>query len=128
MTLRVVAGAIVDGPRLLAALRGPGMSSPNLWELPGGKVEPGESDADALIRELREELGITVEVGRALGHVNHGRIELHAYLAVVTAGTPTPLEHAELRWVDAEALERLVWAPADRPFLGPLAERLARMR
>ena len=127
--IRVVAGAIfhrIDGrPHVLAALRGPTMSTPDVWELPGGKVEPGETDPAALARELAEELGIDVEVGAHLGTVHTDHILLVAY-ATSLRGTrmPVPTEHAALTWVDAEGLDGLDWAVADRPLLDPVRRAL----
>ncbi|MEZ4321018.1 MAG: (deoxy)nucleoside triphosphate pyrophosphohydrolase [Myxococcota bacterium] len=123
-SIRVVAGAVLDGESVLCALRSPTMSTPNRWELPGGKVEPGESDASALVRELREELGITVRVGAHLGTSVHGRIELVAYLATLESGVPRPTEHAEIRWVPATELGALDWADADVPLVHALRDRV----
>ena len=126
--IRVVAGAIINNGVLLAALRGPGMSQAGLWELPGGKVEPGESDRVALARELSEELGITVCVGDYLAQSEHtypGKIvRLVSYACRIEAGTPAATEHAELCWVSAEQLDTLTWAPADLPLLAAVRARL----
>ncbi len=103
------------------------MSTPDVWELPGGKVEPGESDAAALQRELAEELGITVDVHESLGTSRTDHIVLAAYtatLARTSATTPVPTEHAALRWVDAAGLDALDWAPADRPLLASVRRAL----
>ncbi|MCB9673151.1 MAG: (deoxy)nucleoside triphosphate pyrophosphohydrolase [Alphaproteobacteria bacterium] len=126
--IRVVGAAIVRDGAVLAALRGPSMSAPGLWELPGGKVEPGESDREGLARELREELGVDVVVGEHLGTGSHGRVELHVYVATLVSGEPVAREHAELRWVGPDALGTLGWAPADRPVLKPLATLLRQTR
>lgn len=118
---RVVGAAILLEGKLLVALRGPGQRQAGLWELPGGKVEPGEDDAGALARELREELGVDAEVGQYLGEVEHtyssGAIVLAAYTCTLVGGVPRAREHAELRWVDADTITELTFAPADRPLL-----------
>lgn len=125
----MVAGAILDGGRVLAARRGPGRAHAGLWELPGGKVEPGESDAQALARELMEELGIEVSVGACIGTSTwEGRLVLVAYACHVVVGEPVRTEHTELRWVPAASLGELSWAPADVPLLEPLAACLRSSR
>ncbi len=119
--IRVVAGAILENGRLLAALRGPGMSQAGLWELPGGKVEPDEDDRTALARELSEELGIAVDVGDFIASHDHAypgkTVRLVAYACQIIRGIPTATEHADLRWVDAVGIDGLTWAPADIPLL-----------
>lgn len=126
--LRVVAGAVVRGGRVLVARRGPGQSLAGFWELPGGKVEPDESDAEALVRELQEELEIRVRVVDALGEsawtAGQRDILLVAYTCELVHGEPRALEHDALAWRDASGLEDLDWAPADRPLLAPLREVL----
>jgi 8-oxo-dGTP diphosphatase len=118
--VRVVVGAVLrdGGGRVLAARR----ASPPGWELPGGKVEPGESEPAALVRELREELGVAVEVGSRVGpDVPIGPdLLLRAWTAVLTAGEPTALEHAELRWLAEDELDSVAWLPADRPVVATL--------
>lgn len=123
--IRVVAGALVQRGRLLGARRPDHKAHGGFWELPGGKVEPGESDADALIRELREELDVDVEVFGEVGRFVGTRIELVAYEVRVRSGTVTALEHAELRWLDAHALWTVPWAEADVPLVRALEPRLS---
>ena len=125
MRVRVVAAVLEEGGQFLAARRGPDQRHPGQWELPGGKVEPGESDAQALSRELREELGVEVVVGAHLGTSVHDYpdlpIELVAYHCILYSGRPEALEHAELRWVAPDQLSTLDWAPADRPLIDLLS-------
>ena len=111
----VVGAAIVRDGRLLAARR---RTPPVGWEFPGGKVEDGESDVGALLRECREELGVTIEAGGLLGEVAHGPIVLRVYLAGLVDREPQPLtDHDELRWCAAGELDALDWLPADRSLL-----------
>ena len=89
------------------------------WELPGGKVDPGESDNAAVVRECEEELGVTVElidrIGDDLSIGVHGI--LRVWSARIVGGELRAIEHAELRWVSADALDDLDWMPADRPLI-----------
>jgi 8-oxo-dGTP diphosphatase len=95
------------------------------WEFPGGKVERGESDAEALIRECDEELGVRVEIGDQIGvdvPIAHGRAILRVYLARLAEDTvPRPIEHAALRWLAADELNAVPWLPADAPIVAALA-------
>jgi 8-oxo-dGTP diphosphatase len=124
--VRVVVGAVLRDAhgRVLAARR----RRPAGWELPGGKVEPGETEPAALVRELREELGITVEVGDRVGpDVPIGAdLLLHAWTAALTDGEPAALEHAELRWLAPDELDTVPWLPADRPIITSLTIRQPR--
>jgi 8-oxo-dGTP diphosphatase len=127
----VVGAAVVDDlvapRRLLAARRSDPPSLAGRWELPGGKVEPGESPADALHRELREELGIAVLLGGELADDGarawplSDRYEMRVWLAAVTEGTPTPLtSHDRLRWLAPSAWDDVDWLDGDRPVLRAL--------
>ncbi len=114
----VVGAAILHDGRLLAARRCPPSKLAGGWELPGGKVEAGETDRDALVREIREELGVEV----ALGDRVHGEwacgptMVLRVYIAVVVDGMPEPLqEHDQLRWLTVDELFDVAWLPADLP-------------
>jgi 8-oxo-dGTP diphosphatase len=126
--LHVVGAAIVEGDRCLVAQRGPSMPLPGAWELPGGKVEPGEDPREALRREIAEELGIRVEVGEFLGQgcaeAEGRRVVLDVYLARWRSGRIELAEHQAWRWVDAEEIPGLSWAAADLPVLPALATHL----
>ena len=119
--MQVVVGAVVldAGGRVLAARR----VTPDGWEFPGGKVEPGETEPAALARELREELGVEVEVGARVGPEVPipGGYVLRVWTVRLTAGEPARLEHAELRWLAPEDLDTVAWLPADRPIAAALA-------
>lgn len=114
--IRVVAAVWERGGRLFAARRPPDKMHGGLWELPGGKVDPGETDEAALARELREELGIDARVGEQVGIAATAEIDLVAY-RVEADGEPTPTEHDAIRWCTAAEIATLAWAPADRPLL-----------
>ena len=126
MSQIVVAGALISGATLLVAQRQRPPELAGLWELPGGKVALGETETDALVRELREELGVDVVVGERLGaDVPVGEsLILRAYLVAHTGGAVHPHDHRALRWVGADELDSLDWVPADRAWLPELAKRL----
>jgi 8-oxo-dGTP diphosphatase len=130
----VVAAAIVaPGPptRVLAAQRAYPKSLAGQWELPGGKVEPGESDVAALVRECREELGVAIDVldrvGADLPAVDPA-FTLRVWWARVAAGEPQPHQHSALRWLAADELDDVDWLPADRPLVVPLRAGLVDWR
>lgn len=122
----VVGVAIIKTGRVLAAQRAYPDTLAGLWELPGGKVAAGESATEAGVREVREELGCTVEVGAPLGRpvpIRPG-LALQVHPASLTGGVPVPTEHAALRWLGPEELDDVDWLAADRPFLPALGEML----
>jgi 8-oxo-dGTP diphosphatase len=122
----VVAGALISGGTLLVAQRERPPELAGLWELPGGKVSAGESDATALARELDEELGIEVTVGARIGCdvALNDQMTLRAYLVTQTGGSVQPRDHRALRWVGAAELDGLAWVPADRGWVPDLAAAL----
>jgi 8-oxo-dGTP diphosphatase len=127
---KVVVGAaiIVDG-RVLGCARSAPPEVAGRWEFPGGKVEPGETDTAALIRECAEELDVRVEIGARVGRdvrMAHGRSVLRVYVARLLHGDqPKALEHSELRWLSADELDSVPWLPADVPIVAALRPLLA---
>ncbi|KQY56299.1 MULTISPECIES: (deoxy)nucleoside triphosphate pyrophosphohydrolase [unclassified Nocardioides] len=119
----VVGAAIVRHGCVLAARRTSPPDAAGRWEFPGGKVEPGESPADALVREIAEELGCVVRVRSWLdGVVPIGSThELRVAVVDLVDGEPEPTEHDALRWLTPEELDDVDWLQPDRPFLGQLA-------
>ncbi|MEI3895181.1 MULTISPECIES: (deoxy)nucleoside triphosphate pyrophosphohydrolase [unclassified Bacillus (in: firmicutes)] len=116
-----VVGAVICNEKneILCALRSPTMSLPNYWEFPGGKINEGEMPQEALIREIKEELGCLITVGEKIEEVDHEYeniiVHLATYKAYIESGIPKALEHADLKWVQVEKLLELKWAPADIP-------------
>jgi 8-oxo-dGTP diphosphatase len=121
----VVAALVRDGARILMSRRRPDQAMPNLWEFPGGKVEPGEHPEAALRREVREELGCDVEIDRVEEVVFHAYADFDLYMLVyasrIVVGTPRPIEVAEVAWVPAGELPALDLLPADYPLARKLA-------
>jgi 8-oxo-dGTP diphosphatase len=119
----VVGAAVLGAGRLLAARRVRPAPARGRWELPGGKVEAGESPAAAVVREIREELGCEVEVTRMLEEqvpIRPGLV-LRVAVARLVTGEPVPHEHDALWWLRADELSRVDWLEPDRPFLPALA-------
>lgn len=123
--LEVVAAAVLHQGRVLAARRPVRSSKRELWEFPGGKVEPGETDIEALQREIEEELGVRIEVLEALGRsiirLTGRQIDLRVYAARLIEGEPHPYVHLELRWLGPSELTDVNWAHADLPHLKRVA-------
>lgn len=123
----VVAALIARGDEVLVARRKEAGERAGLWEFPGGKVEPGEGERAALARELREELGVRVQVGELYARVDHIYPDLQVELALYRARLhdneePRPLTAEELRWVPLRELPALPFCEADVPVLTRLAE------
>ncbi|MGH0556105.1 (deoxy)nucleoside triphosphate pyrophosphohydrolase [Bacillus pretiosus] len=116
-----VVGAVIFNERneVLCALRSPKMSLPNYWEFPGGKINEGEMPQEALVREIKEELGCLINVGEKIEEVDYEYeniiVHLVTYKANIKSGILKALEHAEIKWVQVEKLFELEWAPADIP-------------
>ena len=122
----VVGAALLDGGRLLAARRSAPADLAGRWELPGGKVEPGERPEDALVRELREELGIEAEaVGRVPGQWPlRAPYVLQVWTARLRPGSPEPRplqDHDELRWLNPGRIWEVDWLDQDVPAVRQVA-------
>jgi 8-oxo-dGTP diphosphatase len=123
----VVGAAIIQAGRLLAAQR---IEPPELagwWEFPGGKVEPGEQDEDALVRECREEIGVEIEIVERIGGdwpMRDGLV-MRVWTARIIDGEARPLEdHSAVRWLGPDELYDVPWLPADLPVVGQLRKHV----
>ena len=118
----VVAAVIERGGRILVSQRGPAVGQAGRWEFPGGKRERGESDADALARELREELGVEVDIGPRVWTTRAGPLELRFFrCGWVGAQRPRALGSEQFRWVRRADLPALSFPPADADLVAALA-------
>ncbi|MCU0699675.1 MAG: (deoxy)nucleoside triphosphate pyrophosphohydrolase [Myxococcaceae bacterium] len=127
--VRVVAGLIpspADPTRFLVQQRLPTASRANLWEFPGGKIEPGESEAQALAREGQEELAVSLKVGRSLWRTEHAYpdlvVELELFAAEIAEGEPRALGAQALRFATPAEMKQLPFCEADLPLLDALAD------
>jgi 8-oxo-dGTP diphosphatase len=120
-TLHVACALIERDGLLLAVQRSAAMSLPLKWEFPGGKIEPGEDPAGCLRREVREELGVEVEIGDPLPASSHAypafTVVLYPLACRIVSGELTLHEHAEARWLSRATLFSVDWAAADLPVL-----------
>ncbi|MBN2255836.1 MAG: 8-oxo-dGTP diphosphatase MutT [Deltaproteobacteria bacterium] len=121
----VIAAVMEKNGKFLIARRRKGDVMANKWELPGGKMEPGETPEACLRRELREEFGIEAEIGECVGSTDHDyrhlSIRLMAYRACHVSGEFAVLEHDEIRWVPPGELNRYDFSEADMPIIRKLA-------
>ena len=124
----IVGAAIISDGRVLACERAQPPEMAGKWEFPGGKVDPGETEVQALVRECQEELGVEVEVGPRVGDdiaMLGGTAVLRVYVATLANGAqPQALEHSDLRWLAAGELHSVPWLPADAPIVHALAPLL----
>ena len=122
----VVAALIWDENRFLACQRPAHKARGLLWEFVGGKVEPGETKEQALIRECQEELAVTVAVQDVFMEVDHVYPDLTVHLtlfnASISEGVPQKIEHNDLRWITVEEIEQYPFCPADEEILRKLKE------
>jgi 8-oxo-dGTP diphosphatase len=127
----VVGVALLHGGRVLAARRAAPPAPAGSWELPGGKVEPGEDPGACAVREIAEELGCTVAVTGWLdgstvvpAGASGGDLVLRVATARLVEGDPVPTEHDAVRWLRATELAEVPWTEPDVPFLGAVRENL----
>ena len=120
----VVAALIWDQNRFMICQRPAHKARGLLWEFVGGKVEPGETKEQALIRECQEELAVTLNVGEVFMDVIHEYPDLTVHLtlfnAVISEGTPQMLEHNDIRWITVDEIDRYTFCPADEGILKKL--------
>ncbi len=125
----VVAALIWDRGRFLICQRPAHKARGMLWEFVGGKVEPGETREEALIRECREELAITLSVGAVYMDVVHAYPDLTVHLTLFSAsiadGVPQKLEHNDIRWITPAEIPAYVFCPADEEILTKIARDFA---
>ena len=126
-TVEVVAAAIYQEGKVLAAQRGYGEFKGG-WEFPGGKIEPGETQEQAIVREIQEELAATIEVKEKIGTVEYDypafHLKMHCFWATVKDGEPKLLEHENARWVDKNTIRTVGWLPADMELIEQVVKKL----
>lgn len=126
MAIEVVAALIWQGDKFMICQRPAHKARGLLWEFVGGKVEPGETHAEALVRECREELGVTIAVGALFMEVTHAypdlTVHLSLYHAAIASGVPQLLEHNDLRWITPAEIPQYDFCPADEAILQKLMQ------
>ena len=124
--VEVVAALIWDNDRFMICQRPAHKARALLWEFVGGKVEPGETKKQALIRECQEELAVTVAVQDVFMEVDHVYPDLTVHLtlfnASISEGVPQKIEHNDLRWITVEEIDQYEFCPADEEILRRLKE------
>lgn len=115
-TVKVAAAIIQNGDKIFATQRGYGEFKDG-WEFPGGKIEPGETLEQALIREIREELDTEIEIGKLFDIVEydypHFHLTMYCFLCKIKSGSLTLKEHEAARWLTRENIDSVEWLPAD---------------
>ena len=128
--IEVVAAIIRDGGRIFATQRGYGEFKDG-WEFPGGKIEPGETPQQALVREIREELDTEIEVEELLQTVEYDypafHLTMHCFWCTVRKGELVLKEHEAAKWLTGETLDSVEWLPADRGLIGKIQLGLKRI-
>ena len=125
--ITVACAIIIKDNKILVCQRSSSMAMPLKWEFPGGKVEPGEDAAAAIVREIKEELHLDIDVLEQLERVEHEyptfRIRLIPFVAQVVGGHLQLEEHADAKWVSATELDQYDWASADVPIVEQVKSR-----
>lgn len=130
-TVKVVAAVICDSfeekTRIFATARGYGEFK-GQWEFPGGKVEPGETSQQALIREIKEELDATIEVGEQIGTIEYDYPSFHlsmdCFWCQVVSGELRLKEAESARWLEKDHMQEVNWLPADLTIIGTIEEQM----
>ena len=124
-TIEVAAAIIVKDNRIFATQRGYGEFKDG-WEFPGGKIEPGESAQEALVREIREELDVDIRVGKLLETVEYDypefHLTMHCFICELLSEDIVLKEHEDARWLKEEELDTVDWLPADVGVIGKIFE------
>lgn len=122
-TVHVVGAIIRSGKTILTTQRGYGKHK-GYWEFPGGKIEPGETPEEALIREIREELDVEITIEQYVDTIEFDYPDFHLHMRVyfcrITEGEPKYLEHSDAAWLKKEELNTVNWLPADVDFIEKL--------
>ena len=117
--IEVVGAAIIKEEKVLVMQRSNQMTLPGMWEFPGGKVEANETEQEALIREIKEELSVTINILDYINEASYdydfGTVQLKVYTAEIISGQITLEEHSDGKWVTADELKNIDWAPVDIP-------------
>jgi 8-oxo-dGTP diphosphatase len=117
VTIRVVAAVIERAGRYLITQRRPSAVLPLMWEFPGGRVEPGETDVDAVKREVRHRVGVEIEPGQLISFVSHPYeryvVDLYLYECRLTSGEPTEINVNAFKWVSSAEFDQYPFTPAD---------------
>ena len=117
--IEVVGAAIIKEDKVLVMQRSNQMTLPGMWEFPGGKVEADETEQEALIREIKEELSVTINILDYINEASYdydfGTVQLKVYTAEIISGQITLEEHSDGKWVTADELKNIDWAPVDIP-------------
>lgn len=125
-TIQVVAAIIQNGDKIFATQRGYGEFKDG-WEFPGGKIEPGETSRQALIREIQEELDTVIEVGELIETVEYDypafHLSMECFLCTVKQGDLVLKEHEAARWLGKEELDSVPWLPADLGLIQNIKEK-----